>query len=99
MTSHSNAYKAIQVNRSLLNGGLVLLAVGGVLCVSGGVAATVAMLGAARSWMRQWDEPPTVKARRRYVQARSAAVAGAHGWKQNGPPAAATAADTPGIGI
>jgi hypothetical protein len=97
MTSHSNAGNAIEVNRSLMTGGLVLLAVGGVLCVSGGVAATVAMLGAARSWIRQWDEPPTLKARRRYVQARSAAVAGAHGWKQNGHPAAAAAADTPGV--
>lgn len=84
MTSQSNADNAIEMNRSLMNGGIVLLALGGVLCISGAVAASVAMVGAARSWVRQWDEPPTVKARRRYAQARSAAVAGAQGWKQNG---------------
>jgi hypothetical protein len=95
MTSQSDAGNAIEVNRALLNGGLVLLVVGGVLCVGGGVAATVAMMGAARSWIRQWDEPPSAKARRRYLQARSAAVAGAHGWKQNGHEVAA--ADSPGI--
>jgi hypothetical protein len=88
MTSQSNAGNAIEVNRFLMNGGLVLLAVGGVLFVGGGVATTVAMMGAARSWIRQWDEPPSAKARRRYLQARSAAAAGAYGWKQNGHQAA-----------
>lgn len=84
MTSQSNAGTAIEMNRSLLNTGLALLAVGSVLCAAGGVAATMAVVGAARSWIRQWDEPPAAKARRRYTQARSAAVAGAQGWKQNG---------------
>jgi hypothetical protein len=93
MTPYSNAGDAIEVNRSLMNGGLVLLAVGGVLWVSGSVAATVAMMGAARSWIRQWDEPPAAKARRRYGQARSAAFAGAQGWKQNGH----RTADAPGM--
>ena len=84
MTDGSTATKTPEINRSLLNAGLVLVAVGGVLSLAGGLAATAAVLGAARSWVRQWEEPPSAKARRRYAQARSAALAGAYGWKQNG---------------
>jgi hypothetical protein len=83
MTEGLTAPNTIVMNRSLLSGGLVLLAVGGVLCMAGGLAATVAVAGAARDWIRQWDEPPSTKARRRYAQARAAAAAGADVWKQN----------------
>jgi hypothetical protein len=72
------------VNRPLLGGGLVLLAAGSVLALAGSVATTVALVGATRNWVRQWDEPPSALARRRYAQARSAAMAGAEGWKTNG---------------
>jgi hypothetical protein len=50
----------------------------------GGVAASIAAVAATRSWVRQWDEPPSAIARRRCAQARTAAVAGAQGWRQNG---------------
>jgi hypothetical protein len=95
MTDGSTEVKVIEINRSLLNGGLVLVAVGSVLCMTGGLAAMAAVVGAARSRVRQWDDPPSAKARRRYAQARSAAVAGAQGWKQNGDqPAGDIAAGT-----
>jgi hypothetical protein len=84
MTAESNEERAIEVNRALLGGGAVLMAVGGLLCMAGGLAATAAVVGAARSWVQQWDEPPRTVARRRLAQARSAAVAGAHEWRQNG---------------
>jgi hypothetical protein len=84
MAAGSNEQSTLEVNRALIAGGAALLAVGGLLCMAGGLAATVAVVGAARSWVRQWDEPPRAVARRRLAQARSAATAGASGWRQNG---------------
>jgi hypothetical protein len=84
MAARPDGRPSIEVNRSLLAGGAALLAVGGLLCMAGGLAATVAVVGAARSWVQQWEEPPRVLAGRRLAQARSAAVAGAQGWRQSG---------------
>jgi hypothetical protein len=84
MTEGPDGTAAIELNRPLLGGGLVLLGVGSVLALAGSVAATVALIGATRNWVRQWDEPPSALARRRYGQARSAARAGAEGWRANG---------------
>jgi hypothetical protein len=86
-TARPDGTATIEVNRPLLTGGLVMLGVGCLLCMGGGIAVTVAAVTATRSWVRQWDEPPSAMARRRYAQARSAAVAGAQGWRQNGPSA------------
>jgi hypothetical protein len=83
MTDDLVAAKTISINRPLLAGGVGLLAAGAVLCLAGGVATTVAVIGATRTWVGQWEESPAAKARRRYAQARSAAVAGANVWKQN----------------
>jgi hypothetical protein len=84
VTSESDGTSVLEVNRPLLISGLALLGVGGLLCVAGGITAAIAAVGATRSWVSQWDEPPAAMARRRYGQARSAALAGAQGWKQNG---------------
>ncbi|HEY6749152.1 MAG TPA: hypothetical protein VI357_25965 [Mycobacteriales bacterium] len=72
------------VNRRLLSGGLVMLGLGGILWVAGSLVTTAVAVAAVRGRIQQWDEPPGAKARRRYTQARSAAIAGAHGWRQNG---------------
>lgn len=84
MTDPSNERSSVGVNRVLLGGGAALMAVGGLLCMAGGLATTAAVVGVARSWVQQWEEPPRVVARRRLAQARAAAVAGASGWRQNG---------------
>jgi hypothetical protein len=83
MASRSDERK-IEVNRALLLGGVVLISTAALLGTVGGITMTVAVIGAARSWVRQWEEPPSAKARRRLAQARSAAAAGAHGWRENG---------------
>ena len=70
--------------RGLLAGGVVLLAVGGAISLAGGLAVTVAAVKATRGWLQTWDTPPKVVAQRRWAQARSAAQAGAQGWRQNG---------------
>jgi hypothetical protein len=81
MATGSNEH-GVEVNRGLLMGGVVLLSTAAVLGAVGGIAVTAAIVGAARTWVRQWDEPPSALARRRMAQARSAAVAGAQGWRQ-----------------
>jgi len=83
-TARPNGTAAIELNRPLLTGGLIMLGVGCLLCMGGGIAVSVAAVAATRSWVRQWEEPPSAMARRRYAQIRSAAVAGAQGWRQNG---------------
>ena len=74
----------IEVNRGLLVGGAILMSVGAVLAMAGALATSVAVIGAAREWVRQRDEPPSALARRRLAQARTAAAAGAQGWREHG---------------
>jgi hypothetical protein len=93
MTDQSDGTATIELNRPLLGGGLVLVAVGGLIALTGSVAAAIAVLGATRSWVSQWEEPPSALARRRYAQARSAALAGAQVWRQNGQPASEYSVD------
>jgi hypothetical protein len=81
MTSRSDG-ASIDVNRTLLGGGVILIFVGALLGMIGGLAATVAVIGAARSWVRHLDEPPSATARRRLAQAKAAAIAGTEGWRQ-----------------
>ena len=76
--------RKIEINRGLLVGGAVLMSVGAVIGAVGALAATVAVIGAARSWVGQLEEPPSAMARRRMAQARTAAVAGAQGWREHG---------------
>lgn len=86
MTNGSDA-RSIEVNRPLLLSGVVLISTAALLGTVGGIATMVAVVGAARSWTRQLDEPPSAMARRRLAQARSAAIAGAmagaEGWRQH----------------
>jgi hypothetical protein len=81
MTSQSDG-RSIDVNRTLLGGGMILIFVGALLGTIGGLATTVAVIGAARSWVRHLDEPPAVAAGRRLAQARAAAIAGTEGWRR-----------------
>jgi len=74
----------IEINRGLLVGGAVLMSVGAVVGMAGALATSVAVIGAAREWVRQRDEPPSALARRRLAQARTAAAAGAQGWREHG---------------
>ncbi len=62
--------RRVEVNRDLLVGGAVLMSVGAVIGMAGALATSVAVIQAARSWVGQLDEPPSVIARRRLAQAR-----------------------------
>jgi hypothetical protein len=83
MTPQTDERK-IEINRGLLVGGAILMSVGAVVGMTGALATSVAVIGAARAWVRQLEEPPSVTARRRLAQAKTAAAAGAQGWREHG---------------
>jgi hypothetical protein len=97
MTARNDERK-IEINRGLLVGGAILMSVGAVVGMTGALATSVAVIGAARAWVRQWDEPPSALARRRLAQARTAAAAGAHGWREHAERLQAQSADVNSMG-
>ena len=75
----------IQLNRNLLVGGGVLVALGGLLGFTGMALVSSALLSATRQWVDQLERPPTEIARRRWEQTKAAASAGAAAWRDNPP--------------
>jgi len=67
----------IQLNRNLLVGGGVLVALGGLLGFTGMALVSSALISATRQWVDQLERPPTEIARRRWEQTKAAATAGA----------------------
>src|SRR3954470_17651500 len=87
--------RRIEFNRGLLVGGAVLMSVGAVVGMVGALATSIAVIGAARSWVGQLEEPPSAMARRRLAQAKTAAAAGAQGWREHGTRLASQTASQP----
>jgi hypothetical protein len=75
----------IQVNRSLIVGGGLLIAVGGLLGFAGMALLSSALISATRQWVDQLEQPPSEMARRRWEQTKAAASAGAAAWRQGNP--------------
>jgi hypothetical protein len=77
----------IQLNRNLLVGGGVLVALGGLLGFTGMALVSSALISATRQWVDQLERPPTEVARRRWEQTKKAATAGATAgaaaWRDN----------------
>jgi hypothetical protein len=71
----------IQVNRSLLVGGGVLIGIGSLLGFTGAVLIGSALVSATRQWVNHLERPPSEIARRKWQQARAAAAAGADAWR------------------
>ena len=74
---------AVQVNRSLLVGGGVLVGIGGLLGFTGMALVSSALLSATRQWVNQLQEPPRDMVRRKWRQASTAAHAGAEAWRND----------------
>jgi len=75
----------IQLNLTLLVGGAVLVALGGLLGFTGMALVSSALLSATRQWVDQLERPPTEIARRRWEQTKAAASAGAAAWRDKPP--------------
>jgi hypothetical protein len=80
--SDSTPPPALELNRSLLGAGVVLLCVGGVVWLSGAAMSAIALAQAAKSWIDQRDESPSEMARRRMQQLKVAASAGSKVWRE-----------------
>jgi hypothetical protein len=74
-----------QLNRSLLVGGGVLVALGGLLGFAGMALVSSALISATRRWMEHLERPPSEIARRRWEQTKAAATAGAAAWREKPP--------------
>ena len=75
----------IQLNRNLLVGGGVLVALGGLLGFTGMALVSSALISATRQWIDHLEQPPSEMARRRWEQTKAAASAGAAAWRDNPP--------------
>jgi hypothetical protein len=85
MTDPTSNGGDLQLNRSLLVGGGVLVALGGLLGFTGMALVTSALLSAARRWVDRMEQPPSDIARRKWQQTRAAAAPGAAAWRDKPP--------------
>ena len=67
-------------------GSAVLIGVGGLLGLIGTILGSSELLAATRRWVHQLETQPSELARRRWVQAKRATMAGADAWRK-GPAA------------
>jgi len=73
----------IQLNRNLLVGGGVLVALGGLHGFTGMALVSSALISATRQWIDHLERPPSEIARRRWEQTKAAASAGAAAWRDS----------------
>ena len=75
MTHHTD--DDVQLNRGMIVGGGVLVALGGLLGFTGMALLMSALISATRRWVDHMEQPPGDIARRKWQQTRAAAAAGA----------------------
>ena len=75
----------VQLNRNLIVGGGVLVALGGLLGFTGMALVSSALISATRQWVDHLEQPPSEMARRRWEQTKAAASAGAAAWRDKPP--------------
>ena len=83
--THHRSEGDVQLNRNLIVGGGVLVALGGLLGFTGMALVTSALLSAARRWVDRMEQPPSDIARRKWQQTKAAAAAGAAAWRDSPP--------------
>jgi len=79
--SSSTSRPTLEVNRSLLTSGVVLLCVGFFVWLIGAALSATALGQAAMRWVSQLEESPSDMARRRAHQFKEAVSAGSKAWK------------------
>jgi hypothetical protein len=81
MMSNSISRPALEVNRSLMSSGVVMLCVGFFLWLIGAALSATALGQAAMKWVSQLEESPSAMARRRAQQFKEAVSAGSKAWR------------------
>jgi hypothetical protein len=84
MTQHGSD-DDVQLNRGMLVGGGVLVALGGLLGFTGMTLLVSALISATRRWVDHLEQPPGDMARRKWQQTKAAASAGAAAWRDSPP--------------
>jgi hypothetical protein len=82
MMSSFTSRPPIQINRSLMSSGVVLLCVGFFLWWIGAALSATALGQAAMKWIDQLEESPSEMARRRAHQFKEAVSAGSKAWRE-----------------
>jgi hypothetical protein len=82
MMSSSTSRPLFEVNRSLMNSGVVLLCVGFFLWLIGAALSATALGQAAMKWIDQMEESPSEIARKRAHQFKEAVSAGSKAWRE-----------------
>jgi hypothetical protein len=82
MMSHSASQPPLEVNRSLMSSGVVLLCVGFFLWLIGAALSATALGQAAMKWINQLEESPSEIARKRAHQFKEAVSAGSKAWRE-----------------
>jgi hypothetical protein len=72
-----------QVRSGPLMVGGVLIGIGAVVAIAGVAVAGTHLTAATRAWIKELETPPGQLARLKWEQARSAAAAGAAGWRDH----------------
>jgi hypothetical protein len=86
MTDHRSEGD-VQLNRSLIVGGGVLVTLGGLLGFAGMTMVTSALISATRRWVNQMEQPPSDIAKRKWQQTKAAATGAAAAWRDQTPSA------------
>lgn len=76
---------AVHIDTRLITAGAVLVAVGGALGFAGMALGGMAMVGAARQWVRQMEVSPREIAAVKWRQARDGGQAAAQAWRAAAP--------------
>jgi hypothetical protein len=82
MMSNSTSRPALELNRSWMTSGVVLLCVGFFLWLIGAALSATALAQAAMKWIKQLEESPSEMARRRAHQFKEAVSAGSKAWQE-----------------
>jgi hypothetical protein len=79
--THHGSDDDVQLNRGMIVGGGVLVALGGLLGFTGMTLLVSALISASRRWVDRMEQPPGDVARRKWQQTKAAATAGAAAWR------------------
>jgi hypothetical protein len=82
MMSSSTSRPHLEINRSLMSSGVVLLCIGFFLWLIGAALSGTALAQAAMKWIDQLEESPSEIARRRAHQFKEAVSAGSKAWRE-----------------
>jgi hypothetical protein len=83
--THHGSDDDVQLNRGMIVGGGVLVAIGGLLGFTGMALLLSALISATRRWVDHMEQPPGDVARRKWKQTKAAASAGAAAWRDKSP--------------